>query len=989
LSIWAFGEKIIENPTSKESCLFRRLLRGALFMSLFCVLILVLIYTQAEPFLDTQLRVQFANNLAPRGIHIDFQKVNIEWRVPLGLRLIGVSILGTGLPQGEIEEVKVSLGWVGELKKIDEVFPEVGIHFKNPKLTYTIAPEKEEPQAPKLNPRSKTLPIQNLADLGQMIPKIKNLQFNLEVEGAEFEFRRAKERILSVRDLHFRTYFENLASPIILNFASLVKFEKIPLSFWMPVSVDTNMKLENGQLNILKSEIKVLSLASSLTGSLDLNREEIQLKLRAEVPELEKVPVPSGYGLPFTAWAGALKASFSAAGPWQSPSIDGDVELLRSSFRVALESAELKASGPMTANLQVGFRSGASFEIKKLDAKADLTALEISYGEIFKKPISTPLTLAARGRVDQLVHIDALAFKLAQLGADISGSVDLGKKSQLPASLMVKIHPTDLVGLENFFLPLSQHLMTGSVSLNGSIKGDLNLPSRAKVLISDLNLKNFSTQIKLKTPGLQLEGPIAINLEGRLAMENLKVQSGKVTLYADLSGLWIRYLNLFFKKQNELLKIGLNAEKNGNKLSLRSSQLSSQAGIIQFSGEPPMGAAAPMDLSLDCKGLNLTQLRSWFPSHQRLIPDGDAQFSIRFSGSMDPEQIMKSPMVIRANIAARIPKYVMVRSEPPAETVQTIKPKPTPPQAFLNSEPLLKNMQLGLNIGLGEFELAPLKAQGVVIKGDIKNGVVNSSLSIQNIFDGSMTLSRLRVDLFQVDPILNFEFIGQKLKIEKILAWAMPLYERLIRGEAELNARGSAKVPWAPDFVDSLDVGGDFKLENGVLSTLELGEMLKGAMSSIPGLKSEAISSRGPMQAKMSGRFRVKESQLGLNPFQALTSRHEELFLKGRLDSNLNMDLSGSLFLVEALSGSFFEANKDPQGRLEIPLELHGVATRPEFKFAQDSISKMTAKAVEFEKKKLVQKVETQVKAKIDSELEKTKKDLSQDLKKKAQDFFK
>ncbi len=938
-----------------------------------------MIYTQAESFLDTQLRVQFAKYLAPNGIHIDFRHLKIGWGLPLKLRLSGVSLIGGGLPQGEVEEVSLGLNWIGDITNWEEFYPDVGIEIKNPKFTWESKADTQEPVAPKLN-SSAGVPIQSLSDLRLKAPQIKNLRFQFEVEGAQFEMKKGKERLVSIKDLHLKAGFEAFESPVVLNLAGLVKIEKSPLPIWLPVSLDASMKLEQGELSVVKAEAKVLSLAANLKGKVNLNTQEMQLQMQAEVPELEKVPVPTGYGLPFNAWKGALKASVSAEGSFQSPLVLGSLELLNSRLNLALENGDLKAAGPLVMGLQLDFKFSSTFEVRKLDGNLDLTATEISYEKLFKKPADVPLRIGARGRTERLIYIDVLSVKLAQLEAEVSGSIDLGQRTQWPASLRVNIRPTNLVGLENFFLPLSQHLMTGSVSLNGTIRGDLKQPSMAKVMISELALKKFSTQVKYQNSEMILDGPVAMNLEGTLDMENLNVQAGTATLFADLSGMRIKYLNLFSKKQNEMLKVNLKAEKKGNKLTLRSSELGTFAGLIQISGEPPLGVSAPMALQLDCKSLSLNQIRSWFPSHQMLIPDGESQFSVSLVGRLDPEAVLRSSLAVKATVGARISKLSIVKSEP-AETVTTVKAKPKPPEAFLNPDPLLKLMQLNLNLALGELELAALRAQGINLKAEVREGMVSSSLSIQRVFDGSMTLPRFKLNLFQKDPVIGFEFSGQKLKIEKMLSWALPQYERLIRGEADLTAVGNVKLPWAPDFVESVDAGGDLRLENGVLNTVELGEMFKGLMSSIPGLDPQVIAARGPLQAKMSARFRVKEAQVNLSPFQAITARKEELFLKGGLDSNLNMDLVGSLFLREALSGPFYEANKDAEGRLEIPLQLQGVATKPEFKFAQESIAKMAAKTIEFEKKKVLQKVESQV--------EKQAKELADDLKKKAQDLFK
>ncbi len=960
-----------------------KIFKTILVLLLICLGLLAFAFVKAESFLTVQLRSQLAELLGPQGVQVDFKSLKLDWQWGgIQVRLQNVGVFGTNCSQIDVEEVSFSLSAIGDYAKPKELVPDLRVLVKNPTLTCDLSTSKaQEPAAPvSVAP----IAIQQLTDLRLKQPFLKDLRLDVSVEKLNLELRRESHRLLVLKDISSDFRLENLSSPLKMNLTGMAKLDQPAVPFWLVFSFASDFNYQNGKIIFDRMLGQVLSLTTSLKGEIDLNNRSISILAKSQITDLQKIPPPpQNLGLPIIGWSGALDSEVKVEGPFQSLSYQGFFRLAKSQIMIDMRSEESIANGEFNADLAFDFKGGQFFEIKDYSADFNLTDMNISFGKIFNKPSEIPLTFKSKGHIDRRWVIDSLFAKLNQLETDLKGQVDLSPGKSTMASLQIFLHPTTLSGLERFILPLSAHPVTGSASLKGSFEGDLRSPAKGKIEISDLTLKNVSTQVRYGSRSLLIDGPLELNLEGKLSADNLNVQSGKATLKADLSGMSISYLNLFSKKQAEPFKIAISAEKNQGFFSLKSSQIQTKAGAIEIAGQPPLSVASPMNLRLDCKSLNLTQLKTWLPSLRPHVPDGELKFSLGLNGRLDPEFPMKSLLAVKGTVAGRLPKYVVVKSEP-AVKVQTLVEKPKPPPAFLTDENLIHNTQIAIDLIVDEFEVGDLKAAGVHMKSDLKAGQVESALSVARVFGGSVSVSRLSLNLFQPDPILKYELKATSVQIESLLNWAMPQYEKLIGGKVDLSSQGLAKLPWAPDFTESILADGDFSLAQGRLNTVELAAMVKDFVAKVPGAKADAIASKGPLQAQMKGNYKIKDGQLGLNPFSAVTSQNDEISFKGFVDYTLNMNLTGTAHIKSDLSGSFFEANKDSQGRLEIPFRMQGSPLKPEFAFAQDTLSKMANKVLAYEQKKIVQGIES----KVNDEVQKKKQEVTEDLKKKVQDLF-
>lgn len=954
---------------------------------------------KAETYLIAELRSQLSENLGPRGIQVDFKNLKLNWMWGgLQVRVQRVGVFGTVCSQVEIEEVVVSLFSVGELLKPKDLIPDLRVVVKNPSLTCEVkSTEGTSPEAP---PSLAPLAVQSLKDLKDQQPLLKDLRISFEIEKLSLELRREGRRVSVLKDFSTQFLLENLMAPVKVNMTGLAKVDQPSVPFWIVFSAIAQLKYENGKIIFEQGQSQILSVVSQLTGEIDLNTKTVSLALSSQISELQKLPPPpKNIGLPIVAWSGTLNSSVKISGPFRALLFEGQFQLAKAQFAIDSRSDDVIANGELRVDLAFDFKSAESFSITKYSADFDLTGLNVSYGKLFNKPSEIPLLLRSKGKIDRDWVMDSLFLKLDQLETEIRGQIDLSPGKTALASLSVNLHPTTLAGLERFILPLSAHAVGGSASLKGTFEGDLKKPAEAKFEISDMSLKNVSTQIKFASRTLLVDGPLEFNLEGKLTSDKLNVLAGRALLKADLSGLSMTYLNVFSKKQLEPLKINLSAEKNAGLFSLKSSQIATKAGVIEVFGQPPLSLSAPMKVQLLSNSLSLTQLKTWLPSYRPHIPDGELKFNLALNGKIDSENPLKSLLAVSGAVAGRLPKYVLVKSEP-AVKVQTLVEKPKPPPAFMNDENLIHNTQLALDLIVDEFEMGDLKASGIHLKSDLKIGQLDSALNISQIFGGSVVMPRLSFNLFQPDPILKFDLKTKSVQIDSLLNWALPQYEKLMSGQVDVSSQGIAKLPWAPDFSESILAEGDFLLAKGRLNTFEISDLINQFFTKlkekIPGMgshsKAQVVSFNVPLRAQMNGKYKLKTGQLTLNPFRALTSENDEIFLQGFVDGTLNMGLVGTAAVKSEMSGDFYEANKDGQGRLEIPLKIQGSPLKPEFSFAEEALSKMATKVLAYEQKKVVQSLEKNLidktKSDVTKGVQKKKKEVSDNLKKKVQDLF-
>lgn len=122
----------------------------------------------------------------------------------------------------------------------------------------------------------------------------------MKIENFKAEINEPFAKVLSVQNSNLQLSFQSLQSPILLNVLASVKSEKSPLPIWIPVELSSQLQLREGILNSSQSDLKILALTTRSRGQIDFNTKKIALQILAQVPALEKVPIPSNLNLPLS-----------------------------------------------------------------------------------------------------------------------------------------------------------------------------------------------------------------------------------------------------------------------------------------------------------------------------------------------------------------------------------------------------------------------------------------------------------------------------------------------------------------------------------------------------------------------------------------------------------------------------------------------------------------------------------------------------------------
>lgn len=378
-----------------------------------------------------------------------------------------------------------------------------------------------------------------------------------------------------------------------------------------------------------------------------------------------------------------------------------------------------------------------------------------------------------------------------------------------------------------------------------------------------------------------------------------------------------------------------------------------------------------IDLRAQLDGL-LLQSKEFF--QQLKLRRYQAQLAIK--GKMNFQNLMESPLVITGTQELHAPLATLAST---TKTEKPATPSPIPseaPKAFMNDSVLLQGMDVTSKLDLQEFHFNDLTAKGIQTQVRIKNKALSVVGEIQSVFDGKVKINSAFIPLTAPNPLITYNLSVANLQAEPALIWISPKTKDLLKGRMTLEAQGQTFLPSSPSFLSRLVAEGKFQMNDAVLNTLPFEKMAKEALAKIPGV-GQPKNSAGPLKTNLQVPFSLANSSLEIKNLVATTPRKEELRLNGKVDLEMNANLTGQVALVDApVSGSFFEANSDALKRLVVPIRVSGNLMKPQLSFAEETVKLMLQKTLDYEKGKL--------RKTVDAEISKAKKQAEDQLKKEA-----
>jgi hypothetical protein len=267
--------------------------------------------------------------------------------------------------------------------------------------------------------------------------------------------------------------------------------------------------------------------------------------------------------------------------------------------------------------------------------------------------------------------------------------------------------------------------------------------------------------------------------------------------------------------------------------------------------------------------------------------------------------------------------------------------------------------------------------KAVHVDGNISAGKLNGQVMVKQVFGGQVSVKNLSVPLLQKRPVIQGTASWADLTIEDTLGFVKPEYKKMAEGKTAGLAEFSTVMPSEEDFMKQLRVRGDAGAKPVTLNSVKIGELINGALGKIPGIKVKPVKVE-PLHGQMKAQFELNKSILDLSQFNAVDQDGSEIQMKGKVDvESMKGDLAGTFFLMNPpLTGCLLEGNADNKGRMVIPLAVKGDLLSPSFSIVSDLVTKIGGKALQCESKKLVEKLKTEGKEKLEKDLKKTLKNI-------------
>lgn len=866
--------------------------------------------------------------------------------------------------QSTIEHPMATVGWKAADILVGQITAPYNVSVRLDQLNVEMKP------LPQVPANTKVPPVQPQSGGGKPMP----LKIALELRDSRLQTPWAEVTHLNVR-------FEQkllMRTPASLHGHAQVKAAVLPVG--LPLKFDTD-SLTFSEETVKTSEFKVSlgGLDAEVQGTSLLKEGRHRWLLDISAKDLSQLPPPPAeFGA--KNWKGAIQlhtevGKESDAKPW---SAEGNVKAENVTASVQFKQDQITFNGPFLLNADGKF----SYINEKpatpgLKASLDLSNAQVIYGEILSK--APGVTMRAQVNVlsdNDKVNLDALDMQLWNFNASAKGHVVA--KAPYTADLQFVLKPVNLQGAEKMLLPLSKSPVQGEVSLAGKFAGALTDPMKAAIKIDNFQMKKFMGQVDYEKPGLfGIKGPVSADIQAQGEWANEKVKSAQGHGQVDLSQPSL-VAGPLRKEAKALLRANFNIRNQGTNILIENLDMATFVGNVAMKGKAEMAAVPVLDLAVEAKPLNLSELRIAVPSFHDLIPKGAVTGKLQITGKPEfSKPWHEFPLTVSGGVNVRLPEYKMVSAPPEAQAPGKAPPAKVESTSFLPDGELTRRLKLGLQVDVDKFVKDSLEADAVHVEGQIAGGKLNGQVAVKQVFGGSVSVKNLNVPLLQKKPVIQGTATWLGLTIEDALGFVKPDYRKMAEGKTAGLAEFSTVMPAEEDFMKLLRVRGDANADPVTLNSVKVGQMINDALQKIPGGKIKPVKVE-PLHGQMKAQFELNKSIMDLASFSATDQDGSEIQMKGKVDvSTMKGDLAGTFFLANPpITGCILEGNADNKGRMVVPLAVKGDLMSPSLSIVSDLIGKLGGKALQCESKKLVEKLKTEGKDKLEKDLKKTLKNI-------------
>ncbi len=789
-------------------------------------------------------------------------------------------------------------------------------------------------------------------------------RYRLAILVREGEFR-AQDLSVTALNLEFeQKLWMSAKAPAKVNISARIASQHLPGSW--PIT------LQSDSLVLSEDTVKAQSVTASFAGLLAnvqgtslLGQGRHRWLAEVKAPDLKALPKPP-FEIPATDWQGAIEVRAEivkdgATAPWAA---SGNAKAQAVKAKIKWQKDKISVDGPATVDLTGKFiYQDQKFSLPELNGIVDLSSATVVYGDLVNKPPNVPLKVETVVTGDQLkMEIKKLEARFWQFVANVSGTV----VPQAPYSgqLAIDLPATSLKGLEAVLLPLRKSPVQGDAALQAEYSGPLNDPWSSVIRIKKLSLKNFSADVTYEGQGsLKARGPVTASVEVQGEIDKGAPKALQGSGQVQLSGLAL-VAGPLRKEPRQALAVSFNLKTEGSALQLEPLSVKGFLGDIRVTGRVSEPKRPKVNLRLESKPLDLSELRVAMPEFRDLIPKGSVTSRLVLNGELALDQAWPQwPLVVGGEVNVNLPEYLIATA--PAGAAGDVSGgggagsvAAGEPKGFLPKGPLTAKLGLQVGAEIGVLRKDKLTVKGLAAAGRIAGGKFTGTVSIAEIFGGKVQLTGLNVPLLEPLPTIQGQMALQQVIVQDALEFVKPEYKTMATGRARGSLSFSTHLPADARFMDELKSKGQIILEPITLNTVKIGQILNDLMGKIPGVKLPPAKV-DPLKGMVQMDYTLAAQTMTLAPLFAREEDTSELELKGKIViSSMQGDLIGNFMWANSgVKGCLLEGNADAKGRLVVPIAIKGNLMQPQMSMVTDTAGKLAGRLLECEKNKLIEKV--------------------------------
>lgn len=872
-------------------------------------------------------------------------------KVTLGPVRLGIYFpLRVNVGPSRIEHPLADVEWAHLRVDLKSFLPpfQLRVHLEEPRIRMKPVPETPAGQPPELS------------DAGGGAASLPPIGLELLIDRGHVEAPAA-----TVTDLHLD--FEQrrvLASMARVHLRTDVSVGALA-GARLPVTLDSDaVELSLERVKSDKILAGLAGLTADMAGEADLGRGTHDWRIKIDAPDLSRLPTPPG-PLPVKNWRGQMNADvrIARAGAAAPFSAGGQIDARDVRAELALKQDGTHAEGPLTLALKTEFSAiGKVLRVSELNGNLDLSGARLAYKDLFVKAPGVPLKLSANAQGDETrVNLSGLDVTLAHIQAHMSGT--LAAQAPFAADLKLKIPEVALGGLEKLLPPLASSPVEGLLALDASLQGPLADPLGATVRVNQLKLAQVAAQVKYEKPGaLAARGRVGANMLAQAEIDRGTVKSAKASGAVNLKDTAL-VAGPLRKEAGQEMAADFALAQAAGELAIERLDVRTFFGRLGARGRVGNPFKPKLALAVTAAPVSLSELRVAMPSLRDLIPKGDVKGNLQINGPLEMTKPWNDwPLAISGDVSATIPEYQTAPSAPAPAGGKAAEKAPAtsaPPKGFLPPGYLVSHLKVRVSGDIARVTHDKLKLERASVRGLIADQHFRGEGGVGQVFGGSVQAKGLDVPLVQNNPTLQGTVLWNAITIEDAIGFAKPEYKEMAKGKTAGRAEFATQLPSSPDFMKALRARGEATANPLTLNSVKIGDMINDAIKQVPVLKVAPVKV-DPLHGDMKLAFELSQQTVNIPSFLAHDQGGSDLQMKGKVTlTNMQADLVGNLFWQQdQVKGCLAEGNSDPKGRLIVPLAIRGDLMKPGFSLLSDTLQKLAGRALECEKKKLIDRVQ-------------------------------